>query len=87
MAVGSCQQLLQDKERLRTELVGSPAPSGSKAAGVGLATAQEAIAAFPASVWEGGAEAPALPALYNDRHNARSAVRACRGLIFYRRGN
>lgn len=59
--VGSCQQLLQDEERLGTELVGSLAPAGSKAAGVDLATAQEAIAAFPASVWEGGAEAPALP--------------------------
>lgn len=33
-----------------TELVDSPAPAGSKAAGVDLATAQEAIATFPASV-------------------------------------
>lgn len=54
---GSCQQLLPDEERLGTELVGSPAPAGSRAAGIDMATAQEGIAAFPASVWEGVAEA------------------------------
>lgn len=49
--VDSCQQLPQEAaEMVGTELVGSPAPTGSKAAGVDLATAQEAIATFPASV-------------------------------------
>lgn len=57
----SSQQLLQDEERLGTELVGSPAPAGSRAAGIDVATAQEGIAAFSASVWEGVAEAPACP--------------------------
>lgn len=45
--MGSSWQLLREaEERLCTELVGSPAPAGSKAAGVDLATAQEAIAAL-----------------------------------------
>lgn len=49
--VDNCQQLPQEAaEMVGTELVGSPAPAGSKAASVDLATAQEATATFPASV-------------------------------------
>lgn len=48
-AAGSSLRKLK-RERLGTELLSSLAPAGSKAAGVDLATAQEAIAAFPASV-------------------------------------
>lgn len=85
---GQLQQLPQEaEERLGTHLVGSLALAGSKTAGVDLAPAQEAIAAFPASVWGGGVETPALPPLYIGRHNAGSAGRACRDHIFYRWGN
>lgn len=52
--MGSYWQLLQEaEERLCTELVGRPAPAGSKAAGVDLATAQEAVAAFPVCLGKG----------------------------------
>lgn len=67
--MGSCRQLPQEaEESLGTELLSSLAPAGSKAAGVDLATVQEAIAAFPASVWGRGAEVPAMSPLYIGRH-------------------
>lgn len=59
-------RLLQGtEERLCTELelVGSLAPAGSKAAGVDLAAAQEASAAFPVPVWGRVSEGMALPLL------------------------
>lgn len=63
--VGSCLQLLQQaKDRLGPELVASPTPAGSKTAGINLATAQEAIAAFPAFVWGRDVENLSLSPLY-----------------------
>lgn len=62
--VGSGWRLLQGtEERLCTELVGSLAPAGFKAAGVDLAAAQEASAAFPVPVRGRDSEGMALPLL------------------------
>lgn len=90
--VGSCWQLLGEaEERLCAELVGSPAPAGSRAAGVDLAThSSGSNCCFP-SYLSGEGVPRSLPLLYSGGRSAGSAGRACRGgktegLIFYRWG-